>query len=232
MRGLWTGQHKQHWGQGVDANCPWCGGQEDLFHLLWRCPRFTQLREEFWSEGAVPSPEDLPLCLASAGIAPVLRPFGGGVLWGGQHRETALPEWPERAEDVASQFAQLVAEFQANGQPDCSRFTEAQLLAHLQGTGEGAPLPDPRRVDGPPPEQANLYADGGVSRPKRPDMSVSGVGVWAIGVVSEAEEVQEGMHDLHMSRQCEDGLEMWAPLVGVRPSSTRTEAWALAVALR
>eukprot|EP00969_Alexandrium_andersonii_P163419 7223613-Alexandrium_andersonii.AAC.1 len=78
-----------------------------------------------------------------------------------------------------------------------------------------------------------MYVDGSLSSPSKPERALVGVGVWCPdeGHEGPAARLEGPILDFVFDRPMRTGHAYWAKASGARPSTARTEAFALLVAL-
>ena len=224
----WDNQKLVECGQRETSKCEFCDEPiQTTHHLLHCCPGLKGARDISLSAIRNCDINDLPKAMQS-GLPPVLACTTEGPFWAeswhGMAKPTTATGCFNCGRETRKEVSETISKHQKMGQ------SASQLVSMLRGifTFTSTPLPAPC-CGRAPPSYPNVFSDGGVSEPTRPEWSISSFGVfWPDRYCALFNQIEFAY--AHTSSD-DSSASLWGPITGQSCSSTRAELVAAIVAL-
>ena len=111
----------------------------------------------------------------------------------------------------------------------CPQLNARQMFIHSRGFQHCGPLPPPPQCSEEAPADPNGFSDGGLFSPSNPQWTYGSHGIHWPTESPEEPNVDERRYS--KSKSDSAGLDMWGPVPGIDCSSSRSELFALILAL-
>ena len=222
----WANDKLYDAGQSKTRACELCGtcDTQTTRHLLYHCtcPALVQAREEatLCLKGA--SIKDIPYSL-QVGLPPIMATRYDDSFWGTPWQQCTKPDYNIGCFDpncsAASQTRDQLNNLLAQSKHDSAR----DLVRSLRGNFENLDFPDLDLALDSPPEQPNVYSDGGVSCPHSPSWSTGTFGVFWPHRTLCLQPLSDTEVSCANHTTTAEGIEIWGNLYTPACSSTRAE---------
>ncbi len=221
--GIWTDSKLAIFEKVFLKKCRYCQHPKgDQVHLTLECPHFKDQRYEGDEQLQEVKLETLPKAL-QLGLPTVNEAMDSQYLW---PRQDAIRKGEyqqgtaSRAQLQAAGRGLLQGLLRQGGEGENVR----QIMGRCRKNGKmHEDIPMPQRCEEEPPEVPNVFTDGSLKLPDAAFLSFGGLGIWHV----ERDLAEKPLHifedEFGLNKVEEEGVAIYAPMAGIKNSSTRTE---------